>query len=525
MAARLVLMVLISVAAWGVWPDAQWQVAAQDGTAQVVVERPLIGSTTSSQVHITGWAADPAAPGPGPGIDAVHVYLDGEPGMPRARFLGTASYGQRRPDVARTLGDERFTDSGFSLLADLPPGTHSLFVYGHSSAGGPQDGWARAAVGNFDVSLIVANATMVQPGPTPAGDSGRYTTGTASWQGGNTCLRYTGAGNCEASVPLSVVTGASCIQWNQRGQCVSYLPADGPSAGSSAPAGAAPARGAPVVPPSVPPVGSGGGARPPGVGVPRVVAPAAEGEEGAGTTAEGEAAPSGPPSGALPAAAPPPAEEGAPPEEAPARAVRVAAPPAAAAAAPARAAAPPPAGVSVAPAVAPAPASTGAGAATSSAAGFPSDAAALPAGASPRGSSGEAAAAGSVPGSVSAAVDPIPLDVLAPVGLSPLVQATQVALAAASASTGVGALQSGCALYLGCGGSSPAQPARPASVAPSSGAPAAPNPLAPAAPAGTTAQNPLLAGGPAAPGPALLPTPTPTPTQCPPFAPCGPAGR
>src|SRR5688572_31948244 len=46
MAARLVLMVLISVAVWGVWPDAQWRVAAQDGTAQVVVERPLIGSTT-----------------------------------------------------------------------------------------------------------------------------------------------------------------------------------------------------------------------------------------------------------------------------------------------------------------------------------------------------------------------------------------------------------------------------------------------------------------------------------------------
>src|SRR5579883_3355510 len=298
---RLLLAIVLIMAGAQIALGSTWRVAAQDSGAQVVVERPLPGTSISVQADISGWAIDPT--GPGTGIDAVHVYLDGEPGQPRARFLGQASYGQPRPDVARTLGDARYTNSGFALLSELPPGTHSLFVYAHTAGAGPQEGWNRASVASFETSLIEAAPTMVQAGPTPAGDSGRYQTGPASWQGGNTCVRYTGSGSCESSIPVGVATGASCIQWNQRGQCTNYVGGTDSAANSSPPPTPAVRSVPPSGPASVPTVTSGGAPRPP-VGAPRAVAPP---DAATGDDADGDATTpsSGPPHGALPAAAPP----------------------------------------------------------------------------------------------------------------------------------------------------------------------------------------------------------------------------
>ncbi len=487
---RLLLALALILTAGGLLLGPTWRVAAQDSGAQVVVERPLPGTSISVQASISGWAVDPS--GPGSGVDAVHVYLDGEPGQPRARFLGQASYGQPRPDVARTLGDARFTNSGFALLSELPPGTHSLFVYAHTAGAGAQEGWTRASVGSFETSLIEAAPTMVQPGPTPAGDTGRYQTGPASWQGGNTCVRYTGAGSCEASIPVGIATGASCIQWNQRGQCTNYVGGvDGAASASSAPPAPSVRSIPPGGPPSVPTVTRGGPARPP-VGAPRAVAPPPETPPSDEGEEDPSAALSGPPPDAAPAAPPPSDTDASLP------AVRVAAPP-------------PAAPTAVGAVRASSSASSGAttAAAPPSLSAASSATTALP----PSGVSSRAASAAPTPvivlapGAGGATVDPldeaIPADAPSPVADSPQVRATAAALRANNAPAGVAPLRSGCAMYLGCGGDP-------------TPAPAATRPPVPTSPAGVAGPNPYLV---------VTLTPTATPTACPPFGGCGPAAR
>jgi hypothetical protein len=300
---RAVLILCLGLTLIGLAPLLTWPAAAQTSEAQIVIERPLVNATTGIVVQINGWAVDPS--GPHSGVDAVHIYLDGEAGAPRARFLGPASYGLARPDVASHLGDARFTNSGFAMVTELPPGVHSLYVYAHALGAGPQDGWSRAVLQNFEVSLIRPNPTVVQPGPAATTD-GVYRTGQA-YQGGGTCLRYTGAGNCDASIPFGIATGASCMQWNQRGQCTSYLPAPG-AVIQGAPAAAsntAPNAPAASVPLSVPPVTSANPPRPSRPAV-RVVAPPLE-SDGA-PAAEEPASSTGSSSPVLPAASPPGAQ-------------------------------------------------------------------------------------------------------------------------------------------------------------------------------------------------------------------------
>ncbi len=536
---RLTLALVLSVAAWLYPATMQNSVVAQESTAQVVVERPLPGTSVSAQVQVSGWALDPS--GPGTGIDAVHVYLDGEPGQPRSRFLGTASYGQSRPDVARTMGEERFTRSGFSLVTELPPGNHTLFVYAHSTGAGTQDGWSKAAVGAFEASSIAPVATMVQPGPAAAGDDGSYRTGQATWQGGRTCTRYNGAGGCESSVPYSVATGASCIQFNQRGQCTSYLPAEGGSSASAAPA-ATPTRSS---------GGGGGSLSVPTVGVAR---PA-----------------SGPPPSAVRSA---PADDGAAADDASAPAVVSAAPGRAPAALPA---APPPGISSAAPAAAPPGASA---AATDSAPLVPRAVAPPPAlAATPRPDTPPNVIQRSAPSPLDPVGDPPPnanrgpaptiitlgpaegpsdmgsrpsgavANVEAPtaVPVAPQIVATQQALAATgggSAAAGVGGLRSGCAMYIGCGPATPAPTynsgspllaggatgatgattaatgslgAGASQTAPTSGSLLIPN--------GATGAATGAVGAPAGVAGAAAYPLTPTPTACPIGLACGPLGR
>src|SRR5207249_8956259 len=83
----------------------------------VSVDRPAPGASTPQRFTIMGWAADPE--GTGTGVDAVHVYLDGD--SVRGTFLGAASYGEERLDVAAQLGQPRFGLSGYSLQIEIPP--------------------------------------------------------------------------------------------------------------------------------------------------------------------------------------------------------------------------------------------------------------------------------------------------------------------------------------------------------------------------------------------------------------------
>ncbi|HLI27088.1 MAG TPA: hypothetical protein VKZ60_08465 [Chloroflexota bacterium] len=419
-----------------------WQVAAQT-EVQVVIERPRPNTAASTTLEVAGYAYDPTATD-GTGIDAVHIYLDGEPGERMARFLGEASYGLRRPDIAQQLGDPRFTNVGFSLLVEVPAGYHSLFVYAHRSGALPQEGWVQANVPRFEASLIAPRPTMVQPGPPAVGsEDGRYRTGNVSWQGGRTCVRYNGSGECAQSVPFSIVTGATCIQWNQRGQCTAYLPDQGlaPDAPLPAPTRAAPAQPellrVPTVNPaarsSAAPAAAPGGDPPTGV---RAVAPplAAPSDDGAGDTMPTDDQPS-----RVRAVAPPPAAPGSGSSSAPT--FPRAAPPAAAPSAAAPSAADPP------PTTDPAADPTG------------SDPMPLPgtpgAPSGPMSGSGERHSMVAMDQLGGDAFAPpagyVPADNVAPLAspVPPQVLATQTALGSGTA--GVAPLRSGCALYLGCG--------------------------------------------------------------------------
>jgi hypothetical protein len=100
----------------------------------MAVEGPAAGSTQSQPFVIAGWALDFGA-AVGPGVDAVHVWAfrvsDGA-----ATFLGAASYGSTRSDVAAVFGGA-FAGSGYSLTASgVTPGTYDIGVYMHSTVTG-----------------------------------------------------------------------------------------------------------------------------------------------------------------------------------------------------------------------------------------------------------------------------------------------------------------------------------------------------------------------------------------------------
>lgn len=121
------------------------EVSAEEKTLQVTVvpgdfranlEKPEVNSSVGGVVKIEGWAIDMADKS-GPGIDAVHVYLDGGPGQ--GLYLGPATYGVERPDVATHFGDARFTKSGFVFSwdsKDVRPGAHTIHVLALSRVSG-----------------------------------------------------------------------------------------------------------------------------------------------------------------------------------------------------------------------------------------------------------------------------------------------------------------------------------------------------------------------------------------------------
>jgi len=98
----------------------------------ITVETPSPNANVRSPFAIGGWAIDPVGPAGGPGIDAVHVWAYPVSGAPPV-FIGAASYGVSRPDVAAAFGS-RFTASGFTITASLPPGGYTLAIFARSLA-------------------------------------------------------------------------------------------------------------------------------------------------------------------------------------------------------------------------------------------------------------------------------------------------------------------------------------------------------------------------------------------------------
>ena len=98
---------------------------------QVVIDAPLSQQDVAQPFVLGGWAADLNAT-TGTGIATVHAWAYPLTGGPPV-FLGAASYGGARPDVAAVHGDE-FRDSGFGLVVQgLAHGHYDIAVFAWST--------------------------------------------------------------------------------------------------------------------------------------------------------------------------------------------------------------------------------------------------------------------------------------------------------------------------------------------------------------------------------------------------------
>ncbi len=104
-------------------------VVARAAQVQFNVDSPANGATISTPTNVQGWAVDQASPS-NPGIAGVQLFLDGPQGQ--GRELGPVEYGLPRPDVAQSLGNPAWANSGFRYTFDpasTTPGSHRLYLY------------------------------------------------------------------------------------------------------------------------------------------------------------------------------------------------------------------------------------------------------------------------------------------------------------------------------------------------------------------------------------------------------------
>lgn len=113
-----------------------------DGAAEVcvkvgseplmAVDVPKAGASLPQGFRVAGWAVDLGASS-GTGVNAVHVWASKSCGG--SVFLGSATLGLQRPDVAAALGDPDLEACGFVLdvSASLAPGAYTITVYARST--------------------------------------------------------------------------------------------------------------------------------------------------------------------------------------------------------------------------------------------------------------------------------------------------------------------------------------------------------------------------------------------------------
>lgn len=113
-------------------------VTALPPNPQLAIDLPTTGARIARPFTMSGWAIDTGS-WTGTGMDAVHVWafpIDGGPQV----FLGAATYGLERPDVANVFPKYRYVNSGYSLAVtstNLPaPGTYDFYAFGHSTVTG-----------------------------------------------------------------------------------------------------------------------------------------------------------------------------------------------------------------------------------------------------------------------------------------------------------------------------------------------------------------------------------------------------
>ncbi|HEX9366462.1 MAG TPA: hypothetical protein VF921_07535 [Vicinamibacterales bacterium] len=95
----------------------------------LVIDTPGPGAL-AQHATMAGWTLDAAAQGE-TGVDAVHVWAYPNPGSGAPPvFVGAATYGGARPDVAAAFHQSSFTNSGYALtLPDMSPGNYRLAVF------------------------------------------------------------------------------------------------------------------------------------------------------------------------------------------------------------------------------------------------------------------------------------------------------------------------------------------------------------------------------------------------------------
>jgi hypothetical protein len=118
---------------------------------RMAVDQPVAGQNVTrwpGSFSISGWALDLVS-STDPGVDGVHVWaypvVGGSP-----FWLGAATLGGARPDVASAFGGAQFHTAGFNLTAavpdHVPPGEYDIVVWAHSSIAGTFNNWSAVRI-------------------------------------------------------------------------------------------------------------------------------------------------------------------------------------------------------------------------------------------------------------------------------------------------------------------------------------------------------------------------------------------
>jgi hypothetical protein len=103
--------------------------------AQTIIDVPGEKELVASAFFIGGWAADLDSAADS-GVSTVHVWaypVDASGNRLDPIFLGPATYGGARPDVAAVYGT-RFDGSGYGMIVStLLPGTYDIAVFAYST--------------------------------------------------------------------------------------------------------------------------------------------------------------------------------------------------------------------------------------------------------------------------------------------------------------------------------------------------------------------------------------------------------
>jgi hypothetical protein len=102
---------------------------------QTIIDAPSANALVGSPFYVGGWAGDLDS-AVDTGVSMVHVWaypVDQNGARLDPVFLGPATYGGSRPDVASVFG-AHFRDSGYGIVVStLPPGTYDIAVFAYST--------------------------------------------------------------------------------------------------------------------------------------------------------------------------------------------------------------------------------------------------------------------------------------------------------------------------------------------------------------------------------------------------------